>query len=59
MFCGVSTKNTVVGEESIAIDEDLTKDRNLNTFKMYCKRGKSGPRSHSPGQKSKKSFVFV
>ena len=28
----------------IDVDKGLTKDRNLNTFKMYCKRRKSGAR---------------
>ena len=40
----VSRKNIVVNKESIGIDKDLTKDRNLNTFKTYCKRRKSSPR---------------
>ena len=34
----------MVSKDSIGIDKDLTKDRNLNTFKMYCKRRKSSPR---------------
>ena len=36
----VARKNMVVNKVSIGIDKDLTKDmnRNLNTFKMYCKR---------------------
>ena len=38
----VSRKNIVVNKESIGIDNVLTKDRNMNTFKMYCKRRKSG-----------------
>ena len=40
----VSRKNIVVSKDSIGIDKDLTKDRNLNTFKMYCKRRKSSAR---------------
>ena len=40
----VSRKNIVVSKDSIGIDKDLAKDRNLNTFKMYCKRRKSSPR---------------
>ena len=40
----VSRKNIVVNKESIGIDNDLTKDRNMNTFKTYCKRRKSGVR---------------
>ena len=40
----VSRKNIVVSKESIGIDNDLTKDRNMNTFKTYCKRRKSGAR---------------
>ena len=40
----VSRKNIVVNKESIGIDNDLTKDRNVNTFKTYCKRRKSGAR---------------
>ena len=40
----VSRKNIVVSTDSIVIDKDLTKDRNLNTFKMYCKRRKSSAR---------------
>ena len=40
----VSRKNIVVNKESIGIDNDLTKDRNMNTFKTYCKRRKSGAR---------------
>ena len=40
----VSRKNRVVNKESIGIDNDLTKDRNMNTFKTYCKRRKSGAR---------------
>ena len=40
----VSRKNIVVNKESIGIDNDLTKDRNMNTFKAYCKRRKSGAR---------------
>ena len=40
----VSRKNIVVNKESIGIDNDLTKDRNMNTFKTYCKRTKSGAR---------------
>ena len=40
----VSRKNIVVNKESISIDNDLTKDRNMNTFKTYCKRRKSGAR---------------
>ena len=36
-------KNIVVNKESVGIDKDLTKDRNLKTFKMYCKR-RSGAR---------------
>ena len=39
-----SRKNIVVSKDSIGIDKDLTKDRNLSIFKMYCKRRKSGPR---------------
>ena len=34
----------MVNKESIGIDNDLTKDRNMNTFKTYCKRRKSGAR---------------
>ena len=34
----------MVSKESIGIDNDLTKDRNMNTFKTYCKRRKSGAR---------------
>ena len=34
----------MVNKESISIDNDLTKDRNMNTFKTYCKRRKSGAR---------------
>ena len=40
----VSRKNIVVSKDSIGIDKDLTKDHNLNTFKMYCKRRKSSAR---------------
>ena len=40
----VSRKNIVVNKESIGIDNDLTKDRNMNTFKTYCKRRKGGAR---------------
>ena len=40
----VSRKNIVVSKDSIGIDKDLTKDRNLNTFKMHCKRRKSSAR---------------
>ena len=40
----VSRKNIVVNKESIGIDNDLTQDRNMNTFKTYCKRRKSGAR---------------
>ena len=40
----VSRKNIMVSKDSIGIDKDLTKDRNLNTFKMYCKRRKSSAR---------------
>ena len=40
----VLRKNIVVSEDSIGIDKYLTKDRNLNTFKMYCKRRKSSAR---------------
>ena len=40
----VSRKNIVVSKESIGIDNDFTKDRNMNTFKTYCKRRKSGAR---------------
>ena len=40
----VSRKNIVASKESIGIDNDLTKDRNMNTFKTYCKRRKSGAR---------------
>ena len=40
----VSRKNIVVNKESIGIDNDLTKDRIMNTFKTYCKRRKSGAR---------------
>ena len=38
-------KNIAVSKDSISIEKDLTKDRNLNTFKMYCKRRKSSARS--------------
>ena len=38
-------------------DKDVTKDRNLSTFKMYCKRRKSGVRF--PDRKAKKSIVCV
>ena len=34
----------MVNKESIGIDNDLTKERNMNTFKTYCKRRKSGAR---------------
>ena len=34
----------MVSKDSIGIDKDLTKDRNLNIFKMYCKRRKSSAR---------------
>ena len=34
----------MVSKDSIGIDKNLTKDRNLNTFKMYCKRRKSSAR---------------
>ena len=34
----------MVNKESIGIDNVLTKDRNMNTFKTYCKRRKSGAR---------------
>ena len=47
----VSRKNRVVSKDSIGIDKDLTKDRNLNTFKMYCKRKKSSARF--PGRKAR------
>ena len=47
----VSRKNIVVNKESIGIDNDLTKDRNMNTFKTYCKRRKSGARF--PDRKAK------
>ena len=40
----VSRKNIVVSKDSIGIDKDLTKDQNLNTFKMYYKRRKSSAR---------------
>ena len=40
----VSKKIKVVNKDSIGIDKDLTKDQNLNTFKMYCKRRKSSAR---------------
>ena len=40
----VSRKNIVVSKDSIGINKDLTKNRNLNTFKMYCKRRKSSAR---------------
>ena len=40
----VARKNIVVSKDSIGIDKDLTKDRNLNTFKMYCKQRKSSAR---------------
>ena len=40
----VSRKNIVVNKESIGIDNDLTKDRNMNTFKRYCKWRESGAR---------------
>ena len=40
----VSRKNIVVNKESIGINNDLTKDRNVKTFKTYCKRRKSGAR---------------
>ena len=40
----VSRKNIVVSKDSIGIDKDLTKDQNLNTFKMYCKWRKSSAR---------------
>ena len=40
----VSRKNIVVNKESIGIDNHLTKDRNMNTFKTYCKRRESGAR---------------
>ena len=46
----VSRKNIVVSKDSIAIDKDLTKDRNLNTFKMYCYRRKSSPGSRTEKQ---------
>ena len=35
----------------IDTDKDVTKDRNLNTFKLYCKRRKSGVRF--PDRKAK------
>ena len=38
-------------------DKDVTKDRNLNTFKMYCKRRKSGVRF--PDRKAKIVCVRV
>ena len=40
------TPKTFSGVSFCAIDndKDVTKDRNLNTFKMYCKRRKSGVR---------------
>ena len=47
----VSRKNIVVNKESIGIDKDLTKDRNMDTFKTYCKRRKSGARF--PDRKAK------
>ena len=47
-FSGVSFRE-------IDNDKDVTKDRNLSTFKMYCKREKE--RCQVPGQKSKKTFV--
>ena len=34
----------MVSKESIGIDKNLTKDRTLNTFKMYCKWRKCGAR---------------
>ena len=34
----------MVNKESVGIDNNLTKDRNVNTFKTYCKRRKSGAR---------------
>ena len=40
----VSRKKIAVNKESIGIDNDLTKDRIMNTFKTYCKRRKSGAR---------------
>ena len=40
-----------VNKESIGINKDLTKDRNMNTFKMYCKRRKSSARF--PDKKAK------
>ena len=46
----VSRKNIVVSKDSIGIDKDLTKDRNLNTFKMYCKRRRSSPGSRTEKQ---------
>ena len=41
----------------IAIDKDLTKDRNLNTFKMYCKQRKSSARF--PDRKARHPSGFV
>ena len=38
-------------------DKDVTKDRNLNKLKMFCKRRKSGVRF--PDRKAKKSFECV
>ena len=47
------TPNTFSGFSFRAIDNDkgLTKDQNLNPFKMYCKRRKSGVRF--PDRKAK------
>ena len=41
----------VLAFEKIDNDKDVTKDRNLNTFKMYCKQRKSGVRF--PDRKAK------
>ena len=51
----VSIKNIVVSKDSIGIDKDLTKDENLNTFKMYCKRRKSSVRF--PDRKARNRFL--
>ena len=46
----VSRKNIVVSKDSIGIDKDLKKDRNLNTFKMYCNGERAAPGSRTEKQ---------
>ena len=48
----VSRKNIVVNKESIGIDNDLTKDRNRNTFERIA----SGERA-APGSRTEKQII--